>query len=76
MKCPYCSTEMITGDIICRHNSAPGLYPHTEGETEFKRFKRQLFGKGAIIRTELEEGHYCPQCDKIIVVWKKGENDK
>ena len=46
MKCPYCSTEMITGDIICGHNSAPGLYPYIEGETEFKRFKRQLFGKG------------------------------
>lgn len=72
MKCPICTAEMIAGDIVCKTGAGPTLYPRKAGEEELKHFGKMFFGsKESIKAHDLDEGWYCPNCKKVMVLWNQ-----
>lgn len=72
MKCPICTQEMIAGDIVCKTAAGPTLYPRKAEESELKHFGKMFFGsKEAIKAYDLDEGWYCPNCKKVMVIWSQ-----
>ena len=69
---PICGADMITGDVVCKPAAGPTLYPRDPADSEARHFRKLLFGsKDSFTATELESGWYCPQCEKILIVWAK-----
>lgn len=72
MQCPICNGEMITGDIVCKTGAGPTFYPRRVGETELKHISRMFFGSRESIKAhDLDEGWYCPNCKKVMVLWNQ-----
>lgn len=70
MRCPVCDTDMITGEIVCKAGAGPTLYPRKPGDSDVQYFAELFFGGRDPIRpAALDEGWYCPKCEKIIVIW-------
>ena len=75
MKCPICSSDMINGDIVCRAYAAPTLYPKNADDSEWKHLKKVFFGSKDSIKTNhLDDGWYCPSCQKVLVLWSWQED--
>ena len=72
MQGPICNGEMITGDIVCKTGAGPTFYPRKAGETELKHICRMFFGSRESIKAhDLDEGWYCPNCKKVMVLWNQ-----
>ena len=72
MKCPICNTEMLSGDVVCKIGAAPTLYLKNSEDSELKHFTKMFFGSKDSIKThELDEGWYCSNCKKVIVIWSQ-----
>ena len=72
MKCPICNNEMIAGDVVCKTGAGPTLYPRKAEESELKQFGKMFFGsKDSIKAHDLDEGWYCPNCEKVVVIWNQ-----
>lgn len=76
MKCPICDAKMIQGDVVCKTGAGPTLYPKNTEDSELKHFAKMFFGsKDSIKAHELDEGWYCPNCKKVIVIWSQTGKD-
>lgn len=72
MKCPICGSDMISGDVICKVGAGPTLYPKNPEAPEWKHVMKLMFGSKDSIRSDgLDEGWYCKNCEKILVIWNE-----